>query len=107
ADQILSPTYTMNLAQNVAALLKIKKYGLYHMSSKGSCSWYEFTREILRLTGLKTKAVLVKTDDSKAGVVRPRYSVLSKAKLTKLGLNQMRHWRENLKVYLREKGYLA
>ncbi|MBI2010491.1 MAG: NAD(P)-dependent oxidoreductase, partial [Candidatus Chisholmbacteria bacterium] len=33
ADQILSPTYTMNLAQNVAALLKIKKYGLYHMSS--------------------------------------------------------------------------
>lgn len=105
-DQVLSPTYTVTLAENVALLLKTRSFGLYHMSSMGACSWYEFTKEILRLVGLRTEVVRVKTDDMKAGVIRPRYSVLSKSKLTSLNLNQMRHWRENLKVYLREKGYL-
>ncbi len=104
-DQILSPTYTVNLAENVAKLLKTSNYGLYHMSSLGVCSWYEFTLEILRLTGLKAKVISVKTDDAKAGVIRPRYSVLSKSKLIRLKLNRMRHWRENLKLYLQEKGY--
>ncbi len=105
-DQVLCPTYTKNLAENIELLVGTKKYGLYHMVSRGNCSWYEFTKEILRLTKLKTKLTAVKTDDSKAGVVRPRYSVLSISKLRLLGLSGMNHWKKNLKLYLQEKGYI-
>lgn len=104
ADQIVSPTYTVNLAQNMKKLLATRHYGVYHMSSTGSCSWFEFTKEILKLTGLKTKVVPVK---SPQGSIRPNYSVLSKSKLTKLGLNYMNSWQKNLRLYLYEKGLIC
>lgn len=105
-DQVLSPTYTMNLAENIDLLIKITKYGLYHMSSGGECSWYEFTKEIFRLLKMRVKVVPVKSDHKQAGAVRPAYSVLKNAELQKLGLDKMNHWRENLKLYLKETGYL-
>ena len=106
-DQVLSPTYTVNLAENVARLIKTDKFGLYHAVSGGQCSWYEFTKEIFRLLAMQVKVVPVKSNHKQAGAVRPAYSVLSTDKLTSLGINTMRHWRENLKLYLQEKGYLA
>lgn len=102
SDQVVSPTYVVNLAENMARVLATKHYGIYHMTSQGSCSWYEFTKEILKLTGLRTKLVAVKKRQS----LRPHYSVLSKSKLTKIGLNYMNSWQKNLHLYLYEKGLI-
>ena len=47
-DQILTPTYTRNIAENLLELLKTNHYGLYHMTSEGKCSWWEFASEIFK-----------------------------------------------------------
>lgn len=107
SDQVLSPTYTRNLAENLERLVKTNKFGLYHMTSKRSCSWYEFTRYTLKQTNLKTKVVPIKTDDQASGVIRPRYSVLTNSRLRGLSLDNMNPWKKSLKLYLKEKGYLA
>lgn len=105
-DQVLSPTYTLNLAENIALLVTTRKYGTYHMASHGYCSWYNFTKEILRLIKIKTRLVAVKTDDRIAGVIRPRFSALSTKKLHLARLDHLNHWRINLRLYLHEKGFI-
>jgi dTDP-4-dehydrorhamnose reductase len=105
-DQILTPTYTKNIAENIGELLKTDYYGLYHMTSEGRCSWWEFTSEIFRLLKMKVKCHPVTSDVFKTRAKRPLFSVLENYNLKKLGLNKMREWKENLKLYLKEKGHL-
>lgn len=105
-DQILTPTYTKNIAENLKELLKSDYYGLYHMTSEGQCSWWEFTQEIFKLLKMKVKCNPVTSDVFKTRAKRPAYSVLENYNLKKLGLNKMRDWKENLKFYLKEKGHL-
>lgn len=105
-DQILTPTYTKNVAENLKELLKTDKYGSYHMTAQGQCSWWEFANEIFCLLNMKVKCNKVDSDFFKTRARRPNYSVLENAALKKIGLNLMRNWKENLKLYLREKGYL-
>lgn len=105
-DQILTPTYTKNIAQNLLALLKTNNYGLYHMTSEGHCSWWEFANEIFNQLKLKVKNTPVDSDFYKTRAKRPNYSVLENKNLKKIGLNKMHYWKENLNLYLKEKGYL-
>jgi len=106
ADQICTPTYTKNLAENLLALLKTDHYGLYHMTAEGACSWYDFASEIFRQTKMNVRCISVTSDQFPTRAKRPNYSVLENAALKKLGLNKMRDWKENLKLYLEEKKYL-
>ncbi|PIU28371.1 MAG: dTDP-4-dehydrorhamnose reductase, partial [Candidatus Hydromicrobium americanum] len=48
-DQIVTPTSTIDVAKKLFELIQTEKYGIYHMTNTGSCSWYEFTCEIFRL----------------------------------------------------------
>lgn len=105
-DQILTPTYTKNIAENLKELLKTDYYDLYHMTSEGQCSWWQFAVEIFKLLKMKVKCHSVTSDVFKTRAKRPFYSVLENYNLKKLGLNKMRDWKENLKLYLQEKGYL-
>lgn len=105
-DQIVSPTYTKNLAENLLFLLKTENFGLYHMVSEGECSWFEFAVEILKNLKIKAECVPVSSSFYKQKAKRPKYSVLENYNLKKMNLNRMNHWRENLKLYLLEKGYL-
>lgn len=105
-DQILTPTYTKNIAENLKELLKTDNYGLYHMTSEGECSWWEFACEIFKLLKMKVKCLPIKSADYPFRAKRPAYSVLENYNLKKLGLNKMKDWRENLRLYLKEKGYL-
>jgi dTDP-4-dehydrorhamnose reductase len=102
-DQVLTPTYTVDLANQVARLLSTKHYGLFHISSEGSCSWFEFARAIFDLTKIDADLSPTTSDVYKTPAVRPRYSVLENARLKELGLHQMRDWREALAAYLKEK----
>jgi dTDP-4-dehydrorhamnose reductase len=101
-DQVLTPTYTVDLARAVRQLVQTVKFGLYHLSSEGQCSWYEFTRHIFECAGLKANLTGCKTADFPSPVKRPAYSVLSKAKLRGLGLS-IPSWQDALPRYLQER----
>lgn len=104
-DQFMTPTYTKNLAENLKALLKTDAYGMYHMTSLGQCSWWEFASEIFKQINMKVLCKPVDSNYFKTSANRPKYSVLDKYNLNKIHLNKMRDWKENLNLYLHEKGY--
>jgi dTDP-4-dehydrorhamnose reductase len=101
-DQILTPTYTADLAEQTRKLITTGKFGLYHVTSEGQCSWYEFTHYIFNCAGVDAQLSAVKTSDFFSPVKRPTYSVLSKAKLGGLGL-AMPSWKDAIPRYLQER----
>jgi dTDP-4-dehydrorhamnose reductase len=106
-DQVFSPTYTKDLARKIAQLMTTDYYGIFHITNKGSCSWYEFTTEILKLAGIKTPVVPITSDQYPQKARRPRYSVLDNYHLRLLGMDDMRPWQEALKDYLVARGHIA
>ena len=104
SDQTLTPTYTRALAPVLKALIETRRYGLYHMTSEGGCSWYEFAAAIFELSGLEPNLSPTTSDVYKTPAKRPRYSVLENANLKKIpGMIPMVHWRDGLKEYLEER----
>lgn len=99
-DQIFSPTYTKDLAEKIAQLIETRYYSIFHITNKGSCSWYEFAEEILKLAGLKTQLLPITSDQYPQKARRPNFSVLDNYHLRLLGMGGMRPWREALKDYL-------
>jgi dTDP-4-dehydrorhamnose reductase len=102
ADQVLTPTYTVDLAEVTRSLIMTGAFGLYHLSSEGQCSWYEFTRRIFECAGITAQLTAVKTADFPNPVKRPSYSVLSKTKLGGLRLS-IPSWQDALLRYLQER----
>jgi dTDP-4-dehydrorhamnose reductase len=102
ADQVLTPTYTVDLAEATRKLIMTEAFGLYHLTSEGQCSWYEFTRGIFDRAGVATQLTAVKTADFPSPVKRPAYSVLSKSKIRSMGL-QIPSWQDALSRYLNER----
>jgi dTDP-4-dehydrorhamnose reductase len=102
-DQVVTPTYTRDLAEQIARILVTKEYGLFHMTNEGSCTWYEFARAIFEISGLEADLSPTTSEQYQSPALRPKYSVLENARLKQLGLNRMRHWREALAAYLKEK----
>jgi len=99
-DEILSPTYTLDLANKIIQLIRTKHYGLYHVVNHGECSWYEFTREIFELLNQKVVIRKTTTAEFKTRAKRPKYSALNNGNLQKLGMDDLRTWQEALKAYL-------
>jgi len=98
-DQVLTPTFTEDLAEAVSKLISTEAYGLYHVSAEGECSWYEFARKIFEFEKLKVDLRSVSSAEFSSPVQRPAYSVLSKQKLSRLGI-AMKTWQEGLASYL-------
>ncbi len=101
-DEILTPTFTEDIAEQILIMIKKNaKYGIYHISAEGSCSWYEFTKEIfgIKRNGVKVKKAL--PGEFGGGVRRPAYSVLENKHLKDQGLNIMPHWKEGLAKYIK------
>ena len=101
ADQVLTPTGTKALANQVAIMLSANVSGLFHVTDEGACSWYEFAAAIFELAGVPADLSPTTTDQYKSPALRPKYSVLENARLKQLGMNQMPHWRDDLAAYLR------
>jgi len=102
-DQRLTPTYTVDLARQIAAVIETDHYGLYHATSQGDCTWYDFAAEIFCLSGLSPNLGRAKTGDFGEKATRPAYSVLENEALQKLGMDMMRPWQEALAGYLQER----
>jgi dTDP-4-dehydrorhamnose reductase len=103
-DQRLTPTYTVDVAHQIAALIETPRYGLYHATSQGDCTWHEFAAEIFRQSGLAPNLSKAKTGSFGEKATRPAYSVLENKALQYIGLDQMRPWQEALAAYLKERG---
>ncbi len=104
SDERLTPTYTKDLAGQIAELIRHDSFGVFHATNDGDASWYEFAREIFRLAGRKTKVDPIAAAQFGAEVRRPSYSVLENARLKAEGIDRMRHWKEALCDYLTEIG---
>ena len=102
-DQVGSPTYTVDLASFMLELMKTDKYGTYHATNSGVCSWYDFAVEIFKQAGLNhVKVNPLTTDQFPRPAKRPAYSVLSKRKMEEAGFTPLRDWKEALTAYLAE-----
>ncbi len=100
ADQIGTPTYARDLAEAIVAIIESEqhnKYGIYHYSNIGECSWFEFATEIARLKGESKCDVLpCATASYPTKAVRPEYTVLDKGKfLATFGI-AIPEWQESL-----------
>lgn len=105
-DQIMCPTYSLDLAGKVKELLeKPAPFGTYHITNLGSCSWYEFTVKILELMNLKTQILPITSQESGSKVNRPKMSVLRDTKLTNAGIAVMPPWQDALRRYLAERKF--
>jgi dTDP-4-dehydrorhamnose reductase len=99
-DEILTPTFTADLAAQIRVLALEGPPGLYHATSQGSCSWYEFARAVFDLGHIATPLAPSSVKDMASPVRRPFYSVLENAALAAAGLDRMRPWREALADYM-------
>lgn len=101
-DQIGSPTYTYDLARLLVDMIQTDKYGRYHATNEGLCSWYEFACEIFRQAGMdEVKVTPVDSDGFPAKAKRPSNSRMSKEKLTENGFESLPSWQDALGRYLK------
>jgi dTDP-4-dehydrorhamnose reductase len=103
SEEFVTPTPTVQIAAQLVALSRSDRYGLYHATAEGSCSWYEFAREIFDATGTKVRLEKASSSEFPAKVPRPSYSVLENHALKAAQLNVYTHWREGLHQYLTER----
>ena len=103
SDQIGSPTSANELARFIVYLIQTDKYGIWHGVCDGSTSWYEFTKEIMKLTGKEEVEVLsIKSEEYQTKAKRPYFSVLSNKKMHNETDFKIKSWEEALKEYLQK-----
>lgn len=103
SDQIGSPTSANELARFIVYLIQTDKYGIWHGVCDGSTSWYEFTKEIMKLTGKEEVEVLpIKSEEYRTKAKRPYFSVLSNKKMHNETDFKIKSWEEALKEYLQK-----
>ena len=101
-DQVGSPTYTVDLAKLLADMLATDKFGIYHATNEGFCSWAEFTREIFKQAGVDVEVEGIPTVEYPTPARRPFNSRLSKKSLDEAGFNRLPTWQDALGRYLLE-----
>jgi dTDP-4-dehydrorhamnose reductase len=97
----------MDLARKVSQLIETDAYGLYHITSHGACSWFQFAQAIFELSGIEANLQPKSSAAFGALAPRPTYSVLRNLRLESLGLDEMPDWREGLERYLAGRAYIS
>ncbi|WP_077619788.1 dTDP-4-dehydrorhamnose reductase [Bacillus sinesaloumensis] len=101
-DQYGSPTYTYDLARLLIDMIQTDKYGIYHASNEGYCSWAEFAKEIFRVSNKDVVINSIKTEEYPTRAVRPKNSRMSKQKLVENGFTTLPPWQDAITRYLTE-----
>lgn len=99
-DQIGSPTYTVDLAKLLCDMIQVKKYGVYHATNEGYCSWYDFASEIMKTAGLSCVVRGISTTEYPTAAKRPANSRLSKKALSEAGFDILPEWKNALNYYI-------
>jgi len=100
SDQTGSPTYTPDLAVLLCDMALSGKYGIYHATNEGFCSWAEFATEIMRQSGSRCKVNPIPTEQYPTKATRPRNSRMSKTSLDKAGFKRLPVWQDALTRFL-------
>jgi len=103
-DQVLSPTYTEDLALKTKELIGREATGLFHLTNVGECSWFEFAKGVFDLVGVEVEMEPIETGETGRRARRPSYSALTTTRLSEVGSSPLRPWNEALSDYLRAKG---
>lgn len=101
-DQFGSPTYTFDLSRLLIDLIETDKYGVYHASNEGFCSWAELAKEIFKQAGKQVNVHAILTEEYPTRAVRPKNSRMSKQKLIDNGFKQLPSWQDAVARYLTE-----
>ena len=99
-DEVLTPTCTDDIANQIICLAECTDYGVYHVTAQDSCSWHEFAGKIFELTNASVRLSVADPGEFPVKVPRPKYSVLENRGLKSVGLDMMPHWSEGLETYL-------
>ena len=105
-DEVLTPTFTEDIARQIISMSSIDDYGLYHATAQGSCSWHKFAAKIFELSKAKVKLSVADAGEFPMKVSRPKYSVLENDKLKSLNLDTMPNWEDGLRRYMEKIGAL-
>ena len=108
-DQFGSPTYTFDLAKLLADMIVTDKYGIYHATNEGVCSWYDFACAIFEEAGITMEVAPVSSAEYAAKAKRPANSRMDNGKLTDNGFQMLPVWQDALKRYvaiLREQKFI-
>jgi dTDP-4-dehydrorhamnose reductase len=100
ADQLCTPSYTVDVAEAVIELLRMGARGTYHVTNAGSCSWYQLAQAIFLQAGVMADLTPITSQEYNAPARRPAYSILDCTKLATQGVSQLRHWSDALGDYL-------
>lgn len=101
-DQIGSPTYTKDLAVLLCDMIESGKYGVYHATNDGFCSFCEFAEKIIEYSGRGTRIIPIPSEKYKTPATRPKNSRLSKQSLTDAGFDLLPTWQDALRRYIAE-----
>ena len=99
-DQVGNPTSAADLAHHILEVAQGNRYGVYHCTNNGICSWYEFACEIVRLSGIEATVTPCTTDEYPSAAHRPAYSALDNMMLRLTSGDHMRHWKDALADYM-------
>ncbi len=99
-DQVGSPTYTYDLSRLLIDMIQTDKYGIYHASNEGYCSWDQFAAEIFNQAQKSIKVNAITTDQYPTRALRPKNSRMSKQKLVDNGFTPLPNWQDSLRHYL-------
>lgn len=99
-DQIGSPTYTKDLAPLLVDMIESDKYGIYHVTNEGFCSWYEFAKEIFRIANIDINVNPIQASQYPTKATRPMNSKMNKEKLVNNRFRKLRNWKEAVKEYI-------
>lgn len=100
ADQVGSPTYTVDLSKAIAELIKKPAYGIYHITNSDHCSWYEYAQEIFKIAEIEIEVKPVTTEEFGSPAPRPQYSVLDNYNWKMEGFPEIRSYKDALAEYI-------
>ncbi len=107
ADQIGSPTYSVDLAKLLCDMIASDKYGIYHATNEGYCSWADFAADIIQKAGFNCRIIEINSTQYETKAYRPLNSRLSKTNLAKAGFTPLPIWQDALNRYLLEIGEMS
>ena len=99
-DQRVNPTNANDLAYHILKLIETEEYGVYHCTGKGECTWYEFAKMIIELSGEKCEVKPCTSEEYKTIAKRPEYSSLDNMMLRNNVGDEMREWQYALKSFV-------
>jgi len=101
-DQMGSPTYTKDLAPLLVDMIETDKYGIYHATNEGYCTWYEFAREIFKISKIDIEVNSINTSEYHTKARRPMNSKMSKEKINKNRYTMLRNWQDAIEDYIKQ-----